>query len=166
MLRRGELPEGVTPRDLVHGQISVLRNPDIAHVLYLQGMMEKLGRGGVLIDHACKAQGLPAPEWRSDASGVTLIFRTPEVIPEATPEVATEVTPEVLRLLRVVESKSSRRYLQQALNLKDSEHLRKAYLLPALTAGMIEMTVPDKPTSSKQRYRLRSQGRRLRTRIK
>lgn len=139
-----------------------MRNPDIAHVLYLQGMMEKLGRRGVLIDHACKPPGLPAPEWRSDANGVTLIFRTSEVAPE----VATEVAPEVLRLLRVVESESFRRDLQQALDLKDSEHLRKAYLLPALTAGMIEMTVPDKPTSSKQRYRLTSQGRRLRTRIK
>ena len=85
-----------------------MRNPDIAHVLHLQGMTERLRRGGVLIDHACKAQGLPAPEWRSDANGVTLIFRTPEV------------TPEVLRLLRVVESESSRRDLQQALDLKDS----------------------------------------------
>jgi ATP-dependent DNA helicase RecG len=29
--------------------IFVLRNPDIAHVLYLRGLMEKAGRGGVLM---------------------------------------------------------------------------------------------------------------------
>lgn len=31
--------------------------------------------------------------------------------------------------------------------------LRNAYLKPALAMGVIEMTLPDKPRSSKQRYR-------------
>jgi hypothetical protein len=45
------------------------------------------------------------------------------------------------------------------MKLKDDEHLRKAYLLPAIEAGLIEMTIPDKPRSSKQRYRLTSIGK-------
>ena len=40
--------------------------------------------------------------------------------------------------------------LQEVLALKDGEHFRKTYLLPALRAGLIEMTIPDKPRSSKQ----------------
>lgn len=158
----GALPEGVTVDGLVRGQISILRNPDIAHALYLQGYMEKLGRGGVLIDHACKAYGLPAPEWRSDARGVTLIFRTPEVAPEVAPEVTPEVTPEVVKLISLMDGDASRQALQQLLGLKDGEHFRKAYLQPALAAGVIEMTLPDKPTSRLQRYRLTPQGKRLR----
>jgi ATP-dependent DNA helicase RecG len=154
----GSLPEGVTPDGLVKGQISILRNPDIAHVLYLQGFMEKLGRGGVLIDHACREQGLPAPEWRSDARGVTLIFRATEVTPEVTPE----VVPEVTRLVSLMEGEASRQELQQRLGLKDSEHFRKTYLLPALAAKAVEMTLPDKPTSRMQRYRLTPLGKRLR----
>ena len=47
----------------------------------------------------------------------------------------------------------------KSLGLKDDEHFRKAYLLPALEAGLIEMTIPDKPRSSKQKYRLTDKGR-------
>lgn len=53
----------------------------------------------------------------------------------------------------------SRQQLKQALELKDDEHFRKAYLLPALEASWIEMTIPDKPRSSKQRYRLTELGK-------
>jgi len=45
----------------------------------------------------------------------------------------------------------SRQDLQSALGLKDKEHFRKAYLLPALRESLIEMTLPDKPESSKQK---------------
>jgi ATP-dependent DNA helicase RecG len=48
--------------------------------------------------------------------------------------------------------------LRLALGLKHEEHFRKSYLLPALKAGRIEMTLPDKPRSSKQRYRITLQG--------
>ena len=44
----------------------------------------------------------------------------------------------------------TRQRLQEALGLKHEDHFRKAYL--------IEMTIPDKPRSSKQRYRLTSAG--------
>jgi ATP-dependent DNA helicase RecG len=52
----------------------------------------------------------------------------------------------------------SRQELQTALDLSDAEHFRKAYLMPALGAGLIEMTIPEKPRSSRQRYRITSQG--------
>ena len=56
---------------------------------------------------------------------------------------------------------SSRKELQQALSLKDDEHFRKNYLQPALAAAVIEMTLPDKPRSSRQRYKLTLLGERL-----
>ena len=59
----GKFPEGVTPDKLTKGHISVLRNPDIAHVLYLRGFMEKMGRGSVMIQRACTERGLPPPQW-------------------------------------------------------------------------------------------------------
>ncbi len=71
--------------------------------------------------------------------------------------VATEVTPEV-RLLQVISGEMTRHGLRSALGLKNDEHFRKAYLVPALQAGLIEMTVPDKPRSRNQRYRLTPEG--------
>ena len=52
----------------------------------------------------------------------------------------------------------TRQRLQEALGLKHEDHFRKAYLIPALRSGLIEMTIPDKPRSSKQRYRLTAAG--------
>jgi hypothetical protein len=45
--------------------------------------------------------------------------------------------------------------------VSNDEHFRKAYLLSALEAGLIEMTVTDKPQSSKQKYRLTAKGKDL-----
>ncbi|BBA35121.1 filamentation induced by cAMP protein Fic [Methylocaldum marinum] len=83
-----------------------------------------------------------------------------DTVTTSTPEVAPEVTPEV-RLLSVLTGEMTRQQLKKALGLKDDEHFRKAYLLPALEAGFIEMAIPDKPRSSKQKYRLTDKGRQV-----
>ena len=46
----------------------------------------------------------------------------------------------------------------RALGLSDRKNFRELYLRPAIAAGYIEMTIPDKPQSSKQRYRLTRLG--------
>jgi predicted HTH transcriptional regulator len=141
----GELPEGVTVDRLKAGLISVLRKPDIAHVFFLATMTEKWGRGSLLIQKACGDRKLPPPRWTSEKGlGITLTFY------------AQEATPEVSRLLKVLEGELSRREMQEALGLKDADHMREAYISPALTAGMIEMTIPDSP---KQKYRLTPAGK-------
>ncbi len=48
--------------------------------------------------------------------------------------------------------------LQRALSLKAEKNFRMLYLRPALDAQFIEMTIPDKPKSSKQKYRLTDKG--------
>ena len=48
--------------------------------------------------------------------------------------------------------------LRQILNLNHKGHFRRAYLQPALKSGLVEMTIPDKPTSRNQRYRLTPSG--------
>jgi ATP-dependent DNA helicase RecG len=64
-------------------------------------------------------------------------------------------------LARSLKGEMTRREIQGALNLRDDEHFRLAYLQPALSAGLIEMTIPDKPTSRLQRYRLTDKGKAL-----
>jgi hypothetical protein len=48
----------------------------------------------------------------------------------------------------------NREDLQAALKLQDRKSFRELYLNPALEQGLIEMTIPDKPRSSRQRYRV------------
>lgn len=68
----GSLPPEISVSDLKKEHPSKPRNPDIAHVFYLYERMERVGRGTQKIVEWCKAQGLPAPTWKSDDSGVTL----------------------------------------------------------------------------------------------
>jgi predicted transcriptional regulator len=43
----------------------------------------------------------------------------------------------------------------------DRTKFRHHFLKPLLEAGLVEMTIPAKPTSSKQKYRLTIKGRQL-----
>lgn len=78
-----------------------------------------------------------------------------------TPQVAPQVTPQVTELLRACQTSKSRIELQGELGLSDQKHFRAAYLKPALQAGLIEPTIPDKPRSRFQKYRLTAKGRLL-----
>ncbi len=70
-------------------------------------------------------------------------------------------TLQVRNLIRSLDGERTRAEILQLLGLKDRTNLAKEYVQPALTAGLIEMTIPDKPRSSKQRYRLTDKGREL-----
>lgn len=62
-----------------------------------------------------------------------------------------------LRVKRLLESMGNEAYttraLMERLELKHRPTFRDNYLLPAMRMGVVEMTIPDKPNSSNQRYR-------------
>ena len=72
--------------------------------------------------------------------------------------VAALSTPEVNKLLSIMKGEMSRKDIQQKLGLKDEKHFREAYQQPAVAAGLIEMTIPDKPNSRLQKYRITPKG--------
>ena len=51
------------------------------------------------------------------------------------------------------------------LDLKHREYFRDTYLLPAIEEGYIELTIPDKPNSPNQKYRLTEKGQLLKTKL-
>ena len=75
-------------------------------------------------------------------------------------------TDHVEQLVTVLTEEMSRASIQAELKLKDRPHFIKSYLKPALAAGVIEMTLPDKPTSRHQRYRRTDRGDALAEQIK
>ncbi|CAH9054050.1 hypothetical protein PSECIP111951_00948 [Pseudoalteromonas holothuriae] len=85
-----------------------------------------------------------------------------------TPQAPPQVTPQVEKLLLVLDRQSApvdRISLQQALKLKDRKSFQGRYIKPALELGLIAMTLPDKPTSSLQRYMLSEAGKELANRL-
>ena len=80
-------------------------------------------------------------------------------VTSSTPQVSPQVTPQVGELLAAIRYEMGREALQSALGLSDRKSFRERYLRPALVDGLIEMTIPDKPNSRLQKYRLTDKGR-------
>ena len=71
-----------------------------------------------------------------------------------TEQVREQVTEQVERLLNALGNNTlSAKELLEKLNLKHRPTFSNNYLRPALELGLIEMTVPNKPNSSRQKYR-------------
>ena len=71
-----------------------------------------------------------------------------------------------MQLVAALAGQMSRGQLQEKLGLKDRNHFTTAYLRPAVEAGLIEMTLPEKPRSQNQRYRRTATGEVLAQRTK
>ena len=84
---------------------------------------------------------------------LTVIFDTLQEI-SRTQQGDQNVSVYVKRLLeKLGDDILSAQQIMERLGLKNRASFRKLYLVPALEAKLIEMEFPDKPNSSKQRYR-------------
>ena len=60
--------------ELKKNHLSMPYNPDIAHIVFLRGYIEKIGRGTLKIIDACKQAGIKAPVWEIGEQTVKLTF--------------------------------------------------------------------------------------------
>lgn len=177
----GGLPAGMTKADL--GVKSIPRNPLLFGMLHRMEAVEHIGSGIKRIRNLCREYGVAEPgievseSWftvtfvrtlekeKTDrrqpqsAPGATEDVATPHEIPHVTPHVTLQVAPHIRRLAESLRGKMSRDEIMDALNLKDRMHFVNGYLRPAVDAGIVQMTYPEKPRSRNQRYSLTDQGR-------
>ncbi|HHU96109.1 MAG: DUF4062 domain-containing protein [Bacteroidota bacterium] len=163
----GSLPLGWTTDRLKQLHNSVPHNPFIAHPMYLAGYIEQLGTGTEDMVKRMAECGLPEPKFIQEQDFRTIIYRyTPQATPQVTPQVTPQLTEQdkapvstaVKNLIKVLEGEMTRDELQEVLQLADRKYFRTAYVNEALNGGWIEMTIPDKPTSRNQKYRLTEKG--------
>jgi ATP-dependent DNA helicase RecG len=72
IINSGELPDSLKEKDLKQSHRSIPPNPGITHIVYLCGMIEKVGRGTILINEAFEDLGLESPHWVSKHGATTL----------------------------------------------------------------------------------------------
>lgn len=65
-----------------------------------------------------------------------------------------QVTPQAKRLVLSLSGAMTKETLMGGVNLKDTKNFPERYLLPAISAGLVEMTQPNTPKSPTQKYRL------------
>ena len=142
------------------------RNRRIGEFLKELDLTEGRSTGVPKILRVMKSNGSPDPVFETDNERSYFLIRLPVhegflVNMEAVAEVTPEVTPEMLRLLGVFEGEMGRVDLMAALGLQDEKHFREHYQQIAIQQGLIEMTIPDKPRSRLQKYRLTVLGQRV-----
>jgi len=67
-------PEGITVELLKEPHGSVFRNPLIAKVFYLAGLIEQYGSGTIRMVEWMREAGLPEPEYKEEMGGFSVYF--------------------------------------------------------------------------------------------
>ena len=149
------------------------RNRRIGEFLKELELAEGRSTGVPKILRAMRQNGSPEPVFESDEDRTWFLVRLPAheraslgATAHETTHEAEHVTEHVERLITALTREMNRPQLQDVLGVNHRQHFVAAYLSPALKAGLIEMTLPDKPTSRKQRYRRTVTGESLAQEIK
>lgn len=157
----GGLPRGLSRAEL--GTRSVRRNPLIADLLHRIAFIEKAGTGIRRMRQEARRHKCPEPQFAANGFFTATFWPTAEGVSRTqsglkSEQVTEQVTEQVAAILEAARVPRTRAELQEVSGLKHRPHFIKAYLEPLLTARWLEMTVPDKPRSSKQRYRTTELG--------
>jgi ATP-dependent DNA helicase RecG len=76
-------------------------------------------------------------------------------------QVREQVREQVVSLLKAMDGESSAAELMKLMLLHGRRHFVYYYLRPAMRSGLVEMTIPEKPNSRLQKYRLTLKGKEL-----
>ncbi|ROR32577.1 ATP-binding protein [Inmirania thermothiophila] len=133
----GTLPAGLTPDDLKRDHPSKPRNPLIAKVFYLRGVIERWGRGTQKIVELCVKAGHPEPEFGEQAGSVWVRFLPSGYI--APHRVAHDLTERQREILHVLSKKPSMplREIRSRLENPPSDRRLREELLHLKKLGLV-----------------------------
>ncbi len=167
----GKYPNGITPESLTRQHLSVQRNPIIAEVFYRTGLIEKWGRGTNRVAEMCTGAGVAIPQFEEITGAAVVTFRVPvaqagpESRPESRPESQPESRPESkhrsleIRIAIALEGGPlAKSELARVLGLRGVSGQLKKTISALLERHAIEFTMPEKPGSRLQKYRLTNPG--------
>ena len=122
------------------------------------------------------------PEFRETSGGflVTAYKKTPQATEQVTGEVGTKLglswdqvrtksglsPEEVIRTLVFCSTAKAIQDIQKEFEWTNRTKFRNKFINPLLSEGLLEMSVPDKPQSRLQKYRLTEKGRKLLEKLK
>ena len=179
---------GVTIEQITHG-VSVQRNPALARVFREAGLVELWGMGLRTVIRDLTDGGYEPPDIEELHERLRITVRIPDhdpryftpVRPRKTAGASGETGARVSNsseqvsksdhqvkwlgesalevLTAVSERDMSRSELLTGLGLTNETRNARRHLDPLLEAGLIEWTVPDRPNSRLQRYRITDAGR-------
>ncbi|MDR1544704.1 MAG: DUF4062 domain-containing protein [Prevotellaceae bacterium] len=190
----GHLPYGLTVEQLYFIHNSIPANPLLAEPMYLRGTIERMGTGTEDMATLCVEKGLQKPLYQQQLDFRVVLYRNTEQIEnvenqnnnniaeqvsdtvdtqvstqvstQVNTQVSTQVDTQIEKLIMSFnDDVLSINDLIKTLNLKERRTFARNYIQPALRLGLIEMTIPDKPNSRLQKYRLTKKGIKFKRKI-
>lgn len=158
----GGLPHGISQEEFFSGA-SIPRNKELMRIYRDLDLVEHLGSGIPRI-----LQTYSREQFKFMDNFLQVVLPIDEDLQALMQQEGTTIqvsseypasTPQVQSLLSVFEGVHHREDLQNRLGLSDREYFRKNYLNPAIKEGLVALTIPNKPTSSKQQYFLTEKGK-------
>ena len=174
----GRLPTGITVKQLSGRHDSKPANPLIAGAFHRTGAVEVWGRGTNRVIAMCKKHGAPPPLFEERQGFLIVTFKAQMVVggvtgpakgqavpvsgqPESQPELQPESQPESLdrRVLALLQPQDlGKAEISVHLGQKEVSGQLNKVIRVLMGQGLIEYTLPDKPNSRLQKYRLTPEG--------
>ena len=160
----GRLPAGITVDMLAGPHLSKPRNPLIADTFHRTGAVEIWGRGTNRVIEECRRYGVPPPTFEESGGSLYVTFRAPIGLgARERHQVGTKsaLSRHQVLVLEASGNPQPIHALMRRSGRTDRTKFRNQVLRPLLEAGLLAMTVPDKPKSRLQRYRTTESGKKL-----
>ena len=157
----GSLPEGLSKEDFFEG-VSIPRNKELMRVYKDLELAEQLGSG---VPRILQSYGKDCFRFMDNFTRMIFpsaepVNSTEQVTEQVTEQDTEQDTEQVETLIKVMnDGEYSRAEIMELVKVKHRPTFLYNYLQPAIALGYIELTIPDKPNSSKQKYKLTKKGR-------
>jgi ATP-dependent DNA helicase RecG len=165
----GRLPNGVTVKQLSGKHISKPTNPLIAGAFHRTGAVEVWGRGTNRVIEMCKKHGAAPPTFEEMQGFLIVTFKAQMVAGGAAgtseaqsgDQVGTKsgLSRDQVEVMRLCRQEQPLVAMMNVVGRQNRTKFRDGLVKSLIEAGLLELTIPDKPRSSKQKYRLTEKGR-------
>jgi ATP-dependent DNA helicase RecG len=136
------------------------RNRRVGDFLKELDLTEGRGTGIPKIRKAMRDNGSPPARFETDRSKTYFLTTLPVHQAAARPIEIAEPEAISTKILRFCRSPRSRKEILEYIGLTNHPKNYKAHIVPLIENGYLELTIPDKPRSSKQRYITNARGQR------
>ena len=157
----GEMPPNLDSTDkLFMKHSSKPYNPKLANIFFKSGMIEAWGRGFEKIKEACGLYDGPLPEYEINESGIMVLCKACDKYlallrddghhhVQSEQDSEQDVKSAIIAYCK--EPKTSKEIIEY-FGFANRLYFKRHYLDEMLEQGQLKMTIPEKPTSKKQKY--------------